>query len=119
MKNCMDTGIIITTILFLCTGFLFVGLSIPLINRKIPPNNLYGFRVPETLNNRELWYDVNEYSARLMRNIGYILLATVQILLLLRTDPTVFALLLVGILLTGTILMVILTYKYMRTIQNK
>lgn len=43
----------------LLSGLLFSLLGIPLILGIVPPNRLYGFRVPATLANRDLWYIVN------------------------------------------------------------
>jgi len=45
-------------------GLVLAGLSVPLILHKIPPNGLYGFRVPSTLENPSLWYKVNAYAGR-------------------------------------------------------
>jgi uncharacterized membrane protein len=45
-------------------GLLLIGLAIPLVSKKIPPNRWYGFRTPETLNNEELWYKANRYLGR-------------------------------------------------------
>jgi hypothetical protein len=54
---------IILLIVFLATGSLLVGLSIPLILQRIPPNQWYGFRIPANLNDPEIWYLVNAYAA--------------------------------------------------------
>jgi SdpI/YfhL protein family len=48
--------------LYVFSGLLLAGLSVPLIKHKIPPNGLYGFRIPSTLENPDLWYKINEYS---------------------------------------------------------
>ncbi len=50
-------------LLYVCTSLLLVLIAIPLYLKKIPPNNLYGFRVKATLEDPELWYEVNRYSA--------------------------------------------------------
>jgi hypothetical protein len=50
--------------LYLFCGILLVGLSLPLIWKKVPPNGLYGFRVSQTLNNPQVWYEVNAYSGK-------------------------------------------------------
>lgn len=42
------------------TALVFIGLSVPLIRRRVRPNRLYGFRTPSTLRNETLWYEVNE-----------------------------------------------------------
>ena len=54
-----------TTILFLNvgSGILLILISIPLYLQKVSPNGFYGFRVRRTLENPELWYPVNRYSA--------------------------------------------------------
>lgn len=49
-------------ILYLCSGGLLTALSLPLIFRRVKPNPLYGFRVAQTLDNPEVWYEVNAYS---------------------------------------------------------
>ena len=36
-------------VLYVASGLLLIGLALPLIYRKIPPNHLYGFRVKRTL----------------------------------------------------------------------
>ena len=55
---------------YVAAGLLLAGLSIPLIQRRIPPNGLYGFRVKATLENTELWYAVNAYSGKWLLAAG-------------------------------------------------
>jgi uncharacterized membrane protein len=52
----------VDSILFAFVGLLFVGLSIPLIQGKIPPNRFYGFRTPKTLSDPKIWYEINRIS---------------------------------------------------------
>ena len=35
-----------------------------MIQKRIPPNPWYGFRVPQTLNNPALWYPANAYAGK-------------------------------------------------------
>lgn len=51
-------------------GVLLAGLSVPLILQKIPPNGLYGFRIPATLENPQLWYRINAYAGRRFLVVG-------------------------------------------------
>jgi uncharacterized membrane protein len=51
-------------IFFVAAGALLSGLSVPLLLGKIRPNPIYGFRVPKTFSDPEIWYAVNRYSAR-------------------------------------------------------
>ena len=47
---------------FALVGILFVGLSIPLIRNRVPPNRFYGFRTTRTLSDPKIWYEVNHIS---------------------------------------------------------
>jgi uncharacterized membrane protein len=61
-------------IFFLATGLTMIGLALPLVYRKIPPNHLYGFRVKRTLENREVWFAANAFAGQRLAWVG---LATV------------------------------------------
>ncbi|MFZ0534709.1 MAG: SdpI family protein [Anaerolineales bacterium] len=61
---------VILLALYSFSGLLLAGLSVPLILHKIPPNGLYGFRVPSTLENPQLWYKVNAYAGRRFVSVG-------------------------------------------------
>ncbi|WP_404308219.1 SdpI family protein [Neorhodopirellula lusitana] len=49
-------------ILFFIVGGLLIGLSLPLIYGKVPPNLSYGFRVRRTLDDPSIWYPANAYA---------------------------------------------------------
>ena len=59
-------------LLFVCTGLLLVGLSIPLLLRRVKPNRLYGFRTPKTLGDECIWYASNAYAAKWLLMSGAI-----------------------------------------------
>jgi SdpI/YfhL protein family len=61
---------VVILLLFVFTGLLLAGISIPLILGKIPPNGLYGFRVKKTMENPEIWYPVNAYSGKWLLAAG-------------------------------------------------
>jgi len=48
--------------IFALIGLLFLGLSIPLILKQIPPNRFYGFRTPKTLSDPQIWYRANTFA---------------------------------------------------------
>jgi len=58
---------------------LFVGLGTAFMQRRIGPNPITGIRIPETMNDPDLWYAAHEYGGRLMvwagLTIGLITLA--------------------------------------------
>ncbi|MEZ4599025.1 MAG: SdpI family protein [Syntrophotaleaceae bacterium] len=59
----METNIAIATINIFC-GILFIAISVPLMNRKIKMNNLYGFRISKAFESEKNWFDINEYGAK-------------------------------------------------------
>jgi len=61
--------------LFVASGLLLSGLSIPMILKKVKPNGLYGFRVRKTLENPEIWYAVNSYSGKWLLGTGLVVVA--------------------------------------------
>ena len=66
--------------LFVVGGTLLVSLSIPLHFEKVPPNPVYGFRLPQTLDDPVVWYATNKYSAKwLMWSGASIALAAVAL----------------------------------------
>ncbi|MBI5351993.1 MAG: SdpI family protein [Chloroflexi bacterium] len=54
------------TLFFIYTGggLVLALISLPLIAGKVKPNPFYGFRVPLTLENPELWYPTNKFFAK-------------------------------------------------------
>lgn len=48
-------------ITFSVLGAVLIGVCIPLILNKIPPNCLYGFRTRKSLSTPEIWYKTNRY----------------------------------------------------------
>lgn len=109
---------IIPVILYAAVGVLFIGLAVPLIKRRIPPNHLYGFRVPETLASEEIWYAVNEYSGRQLRLLGVIILAAMPILFLLRIEEILFTIIMTVLLLGGVAVTVMHSFIYLHRLKR-
>lgn len=61
--------------LFVVSGLLLSGLSLPLILKKIKPNGLYGFRVRKTMENPDIWYAVNCYTGKWLLGTGLVVVA--------------------------------------------
>ena len=66
-----DTTIVM--IVFLIAGASEILQGIPLFLEKIKPNWLFGFRLPSTVKNEELWYKVNRYIGKGLIYAGIIL----------------------------------------------
>ncbi|MBN2208286.1 MAG: SdpI family protein [Candidatus Coatesbacteria bacterium] len=58
----------------LILGLLVIGLSIPLLLRKIPRNWSYGIKlVPKAHKSDENWYEINAYGSKWLIGCGAIL----------------------------------------------
>jgi uncharacterized membrane protein len=56
-------------------GPLLTLVSMPLILRWIPPNRFYGLRIPATLGDESVWYDVNAMHGRHLLALGLLMVA--------------------------------------------
>jgi uncharacterized membrane protein len=104
-------------VLYMILGLLMVVLAVPLIKRKVKPNGLYGFRVPQTLSDPEVWYAVNAHFGRRLLVTG--VATTLAALLLYRVpdldvDSYAWALLAVYVLFFGVGLAQ--SWRYMNTL---
>lgn len=53
-----------STLLFSAVGVLYIGLGIPLLFDRVPPNWWYGCRTRKTLSDVNIWYAVNRITGR-------------------------------------------------------
>ena len=87
---------------FALVGLLFVGISIPLIKGKVPPNYFYGFRTAKTLSDPRIWYEANRISGQDLCIAGiFIAIASLIMMILCQgadPDHVVFTLLSVMVL---------------------
>jgi len=97
---------IVLILSLLSCGVVFVGISIPLILEKIPPNHWYGIRVRKTLANKGIWYKANKYSGRDFCVIGFMLVLAALMLLIFRESIRLFVLVPIVLALTVVPVMV-------------
>jgi hypothetical protein len=105
--------------LYAFSGLLLAGLSVPLILQKISPNGVYGFRIPATLNNPDLWYKANAYAGRRFLVVG--LGTAVGAIILYFTSPSdvyIYALSCLGLFLAFFLWGIITSFLYLRSIQK-
>jgi hypothetical protein len=79
----MYVVIIILGIVDVIAGLAFLGFLIPLVQRKIGRNGIYGFRTRKTLASDKAWYAVNYGAAKagVYMSIGMVIFGIVQALL--------------------------------------
>ncbi len=70
------TGTIIFSLLFAAVGLMFIGMSVPLILERVPPNRTYGFRTRKTLSDPKIWYAANRTSGHDLLVAGAIITAS-------------------------------------------
>ncbi len=103
---------------FVATSLLMVGLAIPLIRGRIKPNHWYGFRIPLTLNNPDIWYPANRYAGWLLLIYGLVLLGvSLALPFLLNGLPeeeamSIYGLGVAAVMLVGLVPVVVLSLRY-------
>jgi len=60
-------------LLFAILGLVTILLSVPLVLRRVPPNPVYGLRVPATFKDEQVWYDANAASGRDLLVFGLVM----------------------------------------------
>ncbi len=86
-------------VVFVAVGAMFVGIALPLITRRIPPNRLYGLRTRATLNDEWVWYEANARSARGLLLLGVALAGLALVLAFgIELSATAYALVWTGLL---------------------
>jgi uncharacterized membrane protein len=97
--------------------FLFVGLSIPLILRKVPRNVVYGFRICATLADDFVWYEANAYFGRGLVISSFISAAAVLIVYGVGSvSQPFFFLLTIAALIVPPLVTTLLTFRYARSL---
>lgn len=51
-------------LILVLVGVLLIAIGVPMILRRVPPNPIYGLRVPATFKDEQVWYDANAASGR-------------------------------------------------------
>jgi len=49
---------------YMCVACVFIAISVPLVLRKIPMNNFYGFRIGKAFESDEMWYKINAFGGK-------------------------------------------------------
>ena len=59
-------------LLYAVVGIVLIALAIPMLLRRIPPNPIYGLRLPATYRDEQVWYDANAASGRDLVVLGIV-----------------------------------------------
>lgn len=102
---------LILFIVFTLSGLLFVGLAVPMIRRQVPPNALYGLRVPATFADEEVWYEANRRSGWDLLRLGAALTVLAALLPLLGVGRLAYALTWSAAALVGALALAVVGWR--------
>lgn len=78
----MLSSVTLYSIGFGAIGLMFIGLGLPLIFNRVPPNRWYGFRTRKTLSATKYWYAANRISGKNLVLAGTIQTASALLVLI-------------------------------------
>lgn len=73
----MNTINIVSGMINISRGLLFIMISIPLAKQKIAMNKFYGFRFKKAFDSDEHWYRINTYGGKLLILWSILLIMTI------------------------------------------
>lgn len=96
-------------LLFVIVGVIYIGVGIPLLLGRIPPNAWYGCRTQKTLSSEEIWYSVNRVTGRYMIISGIAVILSAFGVFIFRGSlgPNDGAMILLAVLVLSVFLMVV------------
>ncbi|WP_448563229.1 SdpI family protein [Trichothermofontia sp.] len=103
-------------LLFLICGAILIGISIPLIQGRVGPNQWYGFRVRRTLEDPHVWYSVNRYSGWWLLGAGLAEIVIAIALYFVVDDGAVYASGVGSTLVAALIIGLIQSFRYLHQI---
>jgi uncharacterized membrane protein len=63
-----------SSLLWILAGIALMAAGYPLMTRRVRPNHWYGFRVPKTLRDPNIWYEANHVAGRDLMLAGLVVL---------------------------------------------
>ncbi len=102
-------------ILFLVSGTILIGISIPLIQGRVGPNGWYGFRVRRTLEDPKVWYPANRYAGWRTLGLGVVEVVVATALYFVpNIEVAVYSSIVGGVAIAGVILGLVQSFGYLR-----
>lgn len=104
-------------LIFSMVGVLYIGLGIPLLLGRVPPNRLYGCRTKKTLSNERIWYAVNRVTGRdlIIGGVAVVVTALGIYLFGQALDPNRATTILLAVLVSSVVVIVINSLLAQRT----
>jgi uncharacterized membrane protein len=83
---------------------IYVAIGIPMVMKLIPPNSIYGYRTPRTLNDETVWYTVNANTGLAFIICGVICAVTVLAISRSDLNPSLQSMVGTAIIVFGAII---------------
>ena len=104
---------------FAIAGLVIAILGIPLLKRKVGPNHIYGFRVPETLNDEVIWYETNARGGRDFIFAGIAIAFVSLLVFAARVPENVAALINSGFTLAAVGSVAIIGWRFAKSLESQ
>lgn len=104
---------------FVSTGLLLIALAIPMLLRRVKPNQWYGFRTRKTLGDERIWYASNAYAGKRLLIFGIVHTTASLVLYFVPSMQTNFVAYIsaVGVIFfIGLIVVIAQSLRYLRTL---
>ena len=101
----------IMTWVFAVFGLFMALAAIPLMLRRVPPNPIYGLRVPATFRDERVWYDANAASGRDMLFLGIVAIVAGFVVPRVATNPWTLQIVWIGIAAGGGVAVAFLGWR--------
>ncbi len=112
--------LIFTLISYFLTAIILILGSLPMVLGKVKPNPWYGVRLPETMDDPELWYKANKYGGILLLIVGIlILIATLATYFVPRISPLVYSEVTGGVTTFGILIAAYLIFRFVQVNKQK
>ena len=95
---------------FIFVGALEIVMGIPLMYEKIKPNWFYGFRLPKTVSNKDIWYKVNKKTGKDLVLSGIIVVILSLTLLFLNLNIDIVVLVIIQVFVLMALLAIIIAH---------
>jgi uncharacterized membrane protein len=97
-------------------GVVFIGLGIPLFQKRVPPNPWYGCRTTKSLADEKIWYMVNRTTGKDMILAGILIIISSLAVFMFASKmrPNYAAVVLLSVLILSTAGMVVNSVRVLR-----
>ena len=100
-------------------GALLALLSLPLMAGKVKPNPFYGFRVPATLENPDIWYAANKYFAKRLLIVALVeVISAISLYFLPGITVDAYAFSVLGVFVVMFSVAFVQGWRYMKTLRE-